>query len=350
MPVGTYGAVKGLLREDLKSVGSQTILANAYHLTHRPGHERVRDLGGLHTMMDYDGPILTDSGGFQVFSLRGLQKIDDDGVDYRTHFDGSKHRMTPESVLQVQANLGSDICMILDHCPPGDATMPQMRAAMDRTTRWAERAAKSRRDILAPSQLCFGIVQGGTDLSLRAEHVQAMQGLDFDGFALGGLSVGEPVPQMHATMAEVAPTLPGDKPRYVMGIGTPWDLWKAVSCGVDMFDCVIPSRHARNGQLFTWEGRFNIKGARFRDDGAALDARCPCATCRRFSRAYLRHLHDSGDPLYVRLATLHNIAFFHQFVGAMRQGIAQGNFAEVSKALFGVISAHYLPAETPLKA
>lgn len=350
MPVGTYGAVKGLLSEDLRSVGSQTILANAYHLTHRPGHERVRSLGGLHQMMDYAGPILTDSGGFQVFSLRGLQKIDDEGVDYRTHFDGSKHRMTPESVLQVQANLGSDICMVLDHCPPGDASTQQMQTAMDRTTRWAERAAAARRELLAPGQLCFGIVQGGTDLALRAAHVRAMEGLDFDGFALGGLSVGEPVPRMHATMAEVAPTLPTHKPRYVMGIGTPWDLWQAVSSGVDMFDCVIPSRHARNGQLFTWEGRLNIKGARFRDDGAPVDHRCPCATCQRFTRAYLRHLHESGDPLYVRLATLHNIAFFHQFVGAMRQALLRGNFGAVSKGLFGVISEHYLPEEASGKA
>lgn len=345
MPVGTYGAVKGLLPEDLRAVGSQTILANAYHLTHRPGHARVKRFGGLHRMMDYPGPILTDSGGFQVFSLRGLQKIDDGGVDYRTHFDGSKHRMTPASVLQVQANLGSDICMVLDHCPPGDADASSMRAAMDRTTRWAIEAAEGRRSILADHQLCFGIVQGGTDLDLRRAHIDAICPLDFDGFALGGLSVGEPVPRMHATMAEVAPRLPTEKPRYVMGIGTPADLLQAVRSGVDMFDCVIPSRHARNAQLFTWEGRFNIKGSRFRDDLGPVDARCPCLTCKRFSRAYLRHLHEASDPLYVRLATLHNIAFFHQFVGAMRQALVRGDFEAVASRLFEVISANY-----PIKA
>lgn len=350
MPVGTYGAVKGLLAEDLRAVGSQTILANAYHLAHRPGHARVAAWGGLHAMMDYPGPILTDSGGYQVFSLRGLQKIDDDGVDYRTHFDGSKHRMTPASVLEVQRDLGSDICMILDHCPPGDADRRAIKAAMDRTTRWARLAADLRREVLAPTQLCFGIVQGGTDLELRREHVEALSGLDFDGFALGGLSVGEPVPRMHATMAEVAPLLPPHKPRYVMGIGTPADLLQAVRSGVDMFDCVIPTRHARNGQLFTWEGRINIKGAKHRDDTRPVDARCPCQTCARFSRAYLRHLFESGDPLYVRLATTHNIAFFHQFVGAMRQALVRGDFDRVSAQLFEVISTHYPVKPRPPQA
>ncbi|NVB41468.1 tRNA guanosine(34) transglycosylase Tgt [Pseudenhygromyxa sp. WMMC2535] len=333
MPVGTYGAVKGLIPDELRAVGSQVVLANAYHLTHRPGPERIRALGGIHEFMHWPGPVLTDSGGYQVFSLRSLQTIDDGGVDYRTHFDGSPARMTPRSVLEAEAAIGPDICMILDQCPPGDSDRATLRAAMERTTRWAREAADMRREILQPWQLCFAIVQGGTDLELRREHVEALSPLDFDGFALGGLSVGEPVPQMHATMAAVAHTLPRDKPRYVMGIGTPADLMAAIRAGVDMFDCVIPSRHARNGQLLTIEGRFNIRNGRFREDDRPPDPDCACPTCGRFSRAYLRHLHVHNDPLYVRLATIHNLYFFHQWVAAQRQAIRAGRFSAVAAAL-----------------
>jgi queuine tRNA-ribosyltransferase len=328
MPVGTYGAVKGLLPRELRDLGSQIILGNAYHLGHRPGVERMREFGGLHEMMGWDGPILTDSGGYQVFSLRQLQRIDEDGVDYRTHFDGSHQRMTPRSVLEVQAALRSDICMILDHCPPGDATPAQMREAVDRSTRWAQAASALRGEVLHEGQLCFGIVQGGTNLDLRREHLEELSGLEFDGLALGGLSVGEPVPQMHATFEAIVPEMPADRPRYVMGIGTPLDLLVAVASGVDMFDCVIPTRHARNGQLFTLEGRMNIRGSRFRGDRGPVDPDCGCMTCKTFSRAYLRHLHEHNDPLYVRLATTHNLYFFHEWVGALRRGLREGRFAE----------------------
>jgi queuine tRNA-ribosyltransferase len=343
MPVGTYGAVKGLDPDDLRGVGTQVLLGNAYHLGHRPGAARVAALGGLHRMMGWDRAILTDSGGYQVFSLRGLQKIDDAGVNYQTHFDGSRHRMTPRSVLEVQAQLGSDICMVLDHCPPGDASREQMVEAMTRTTRWAREAAELRPGVLGQHQLCFGIVQGGTDLELRREHLAAMAELPFDGLALGGLSVGEPVPEMHATLRAIAPEMPTDRPRYVMGIGTPWDLLEAVRSGVDMFDCVIPTRHARNGQLFTLQGRLNIRNGRFREDPDPLDPGCSCPTCGRFSRAYLRHLHEQNDPLYGRAATVHNLHFFHQWVGAMRGALRAGSFAAEAERLSRVISEHYAP-------
>jgi queuine tRNA-ribosyltransferase len=292
-------------------------------------------------MMGWKRAILTDSGGYQVFSLRGLQKIDDDGVDYRTHFDGSAHRMTPESVLEVEAQLGSDICMILDHCPPGNADPAKLREAMDRTTRWAERAIAAKDRILEAGQLCFGIVQGGTHLELRREHIRTLAAMPFDGIALGGLSVGEPTPAMHATMAAVAPLLPDDRPRYVMGIGTPADLLAAVRSGVDMFDCVMPTRHARNGQLFTWQGRMNIRRAEFREDPRPPDPTCACAGCRRFSRAYLRHLHQQNDPLYGRLATIHNLFFFTQWVAAMRNALRGGSFGTVAEQLSKVISKYY---------
>lgn len=341
MPVGTYGAVKGLDADDLREVGSQIILGNSYHLGHRPGPARVAALGGLHRMMAWDRAILTDSGGFQVFSLRGLQKIDDDGVAYQTHFDGSRHRMTPESVLRTQAALGSDICMILDHCPPGDGEPALIRAAVERSTRWAERAAALRGEILQPGQLCFAIVQGGTDIALRLKHLAALAPLPFDGLALGGLSVGEPIPAMHATMAAVGPQMPDARPRYVMGIGTPHDLLAAVAAGIDMFDCVMPTRHARNGQFFTFQGRLNIRQSRFRDDPEPVDADCACRCCRRYSRAYLRHLHEQNEPLYGRLATIHNLFFYHQWVGALRRSLREGRFAQVSLEFSSILSMHY---------
>ncbi|MBL4684604.1 MAG: tRNA guanosine(34) transglycosylase Tgt [Nannocystaceae bacterium] len=350
MPVGTYGAVKGIAPDELRAVGSQVVLGNSYHLAHRPGSETVAALGSLHRMMGWDGAILTDSGGFQVFSLRGLQTIDEDGVNYRTHFDGSAHRMTPRSVLEVQARLGSDICMVLDHCPPGDADRGTIRDAMDRSTRWAERAAAMRGEILSAGQLCFGIVQGGTDLELRAEHLAALADMPFDGLALGGLSVGEPIPQMHETMAVVAPQMPADRPRYVMGIGTPHDLLVAVRSGVDMFDCVMPTRHARNGQLFTWQGRLNVRHAAHANDDSPPDPTCACSTCRRFSRGYLRHLEKQHDPLYGRLATLHNLFFMHQWVGALRNALRRGDFTPTADALMRVITQHYAPRPTSAEA
>jgi queuine tRNA-ribosyltransferase len=346
MPVGTYGAVKGLVPDELELVGSQVILGNSYHLAHRPGAALVRELGGLHEMMGWSRAILTDSGGYQVFSLRGLQCIDDDGVDYRTHFDGSAHRMTPQSVLETQAALGSDICMVLDHCPPADAAAVDLRRAVDRTTRWAELAATLRPTILAPSQLCFGIVQGATDLDVRRAHIETMAALPFDGLALGGLSVGEPPATMHATMHAIAPLMPASKPRYVMGIGTPIDLLEAVASGVDMFDCVMPTRNARNGQLFTRAGKLNIRRAENKGDRRPVDPGCICPTCTRFSRAYLRHLHGQDDPLFGRLATLHNLFFFHAWVARMRRALLAGTFtAEIARMSTELASAAPEPGE-----
>lgn len=340
MPVGTYGAVKGLTPAELRRIGSQMLLGNAYHLGHRPGADRVAGLGGLHAMMGWPHAILTDSGGYQVFSLRALQRIDGGGVDYRTHFDGSAHRMTPRSVLEVQARLGSDVCMVLDHCPPGDASPALVREAVERSTRWAREAADLREQVLGPGQLCFGIVQGGTDLALRREHLKRIAELGFSGLALGGLGVGEATERTHETLAAIVPLMPDERPRYVMGIGTPADLLAAVQAGVDMFDCVIPTRHARNGQLLTFAGRVGIRQARMRDDGGPVDPDCACETCRGWSRAYLRHLHEQGDPLYVRLATLHNLFFFHQLVAGLRGALRAGRFPEAVAALSSAISDH----------
>jgi queuine tRNA-ribosyltransferase len=337
MPVGTYGAVKGLIAPELKAIGSQTILANAYHLGHRPGSEVVEEWGGVHGLMHWDGPILTDSGGYQVFSLRSLQKIRDDGVRYRTHFDGSYHVMTPRSVLEGQAHLGSDICMILDHCPPGDADDQLRFEAVQRSTKWAREASDMRREVLREGQLCFGICQGGTDFKLRKHHLAELAEMDFDGLALGGLSVGEPVPAMHATFAEIAPLMPANKPRYVMGIGTPIDLLMAVSSGVDMFDCVIPTRHARNAQFFTFFGKINIRKSRFRTDPEPVDPHCGCFCCQTYSRRELRHLHVHNDPLYVRLATIHNLFFFHQWVATMRIALREGRFGELKGMLTTIL-------------
>ncbi len=339
MPVGTYGAVKGMTAAELRRAGSQTILANAYHLGHRPGADAVQAWGGVHQLMKWSGPILTDSGGYQVFSLRNLQKITDAGVRYRTHFDGSKHVMTPRSVLEVQAKLGSDICMILDHCPPGDASPALLREAVQRSTLWAKEASDLRREILAPGQLCFGIVQGGTDFALRRHHLAELAELDFDGLALGGLSVGEPIPEMHATFDAIAHEMPRQKPRYVMGIGTPKDLLAAVRAGVDMFDCVMPTRHARNAQLFTFGGKLNIRKSRFREDPEPIDPECGCEACQSFSRRELRHLHVHNDPLYVRMATTHNIYFFHQWVAAMRGALRAGRFEAVAAKLAACLEA-----------
>lgn len=337
MPVGTYGAIKGLVSSEIKEIGSQTILANAYHLGHRPGSESVEAWGGVHSLMHWDGPILTDSGGYQVFSLRGLQKIKDDGVRYRTHFDGSKHMMTPRTVLEGQARLGSDICMILDHCPPGGADEQLRFEAVERSTKWAREASAIRRDVLKEGQLCFGICQGGTDLAMRKHHLAELAQLDFDGIALGGLSVGEPIPLMHETFAQVAPLMPAEKPRYVMGIGTPLDLLIAVASGVDMFDCVMPTRHARNAQFFSFEGKLNIRKSRFRQDPEPVDAHCACLCCQSYSRRELRHLHTHNDPLYVRLATIHNLYFFHQWVASMRIALREGRFGELKGMLTTIL-------------
>jgi len=331
MPVGTLATVKAITPAELAELGARIILANAYHLYLRPGTEVVGGAGGLHRFMGYPGLILTDSGGFQVFSLRSLMRIDDSGVAFRSHVDGSEHFMDPEKSMAVQAALGSDIAMAFDHCPPSGAPAQDIQAAMERTTRWARRCVDQPRP---PHQARFGIIQGGLDLDLRLQHLEQIAALPFEGFALGGLSVGETPEQMAEVLTEVAHCMPADRPRYLMGVGRPEDLVTAIGLGVDMFDCVMPTRNARNGQLFTSKGRVVIANARFRDDHRPPDPGCSCSTCRTFSRAYLRHLYRSKEILYHRLATLHNLHFVLSLVRRARQAILDGRFPQFAEEFF----------------
>ncbi|MBI4509131.1 MAG: tRNA guanosine(34) transglycosylase Tgt [Deltaproteobacteria bacterium] len=323
MPVGTAGTVKGMTVGELAAppLDAKVILGNTYHLYLRPGLEVVSALGGLHRMMAWERPILTDSGGFQVFSLSALCAIDDDGVTFRSHIDGSSHRLTPERSIEIQATLGSDIAMAFDQCPPGEAAREETLAAMRRTTAWARRCLEAPR---AKGQALFGIVQGGTDTGLRRRHLDELGPLGFDGYAIGGLSVGEPVPDMYRVLDEIAHELPADRPRYLMGVGTPDDIRHAIYAGVDMFDCVMPTRNARNGQLFTSQGKVVISNARYRLDTGPVDPECPCETCRLYSRAYLRHLYLAREILYMRLSTLHNLTYYLRLVRKIRAEILSG--------------------------
>jgi queuine tRNA-ribosyltransferase len=320
MPVGTAGTVKGITVGELEAppLDAHIILGNTYHLYLRPGMEVVRAHGGLHKMMGWKRPILTDSGGFQVFSLSSLNKIDDDGVTFRSHIDGSSHRLTPEVSLEIQATLGSDIAMAFDQCPPGDGTPEIVAQAMRRTTAWAKRSLDAPR---ATGQALFGILQGGTDVDLRRRHLDELGPLPFDGFALGGFSVGEPIPEMYRALDSFVHELPADRPRYLMGVGTPEDLRRGIAAGIDMFDCVMPTRNARNGQLFTSEGKVVISHAKHRVDTGPLDPECPCEACTRYSRAYLRHLFLAQEILFMRLATLHNLTYYLRLVRALRAEI-----------------------------
>jgi queuine tRNA-ribosyltransferase len=320
MPVGTAGTVKGMTVGELASppVDAHIILGNTYHLYLRPGVDVVRAHGGLHRMMGWERPILTDSGGFQVFSLAALNKVDDDGVTFRSHIDGSSHRLSPEISMEIQAALGSDIAMAFDECPPGDAPREVVERALARTTAWAKRCLAAPR---APDQALFGILQGGTDLALRRRHLDELGGLPFDGLALGGLSVGEAPAEMYRVLDAFADALPRDKPRYLMGVGTPEDLRAAIAAGVDMFDCVMPTRNARNGSLFTSRGKVVISHAAHRLDVGPLDPDCPAECCTRYSRAYLRHLFMAQEILYMRLATLHNLTHYLQLVRSLRREI-----------------------------
>jgi len=331
MPVGTAGTVKGVTTGELREMKAQVVLGNTYHLYLRPGHERVERLGGLHRFMAYDGPILTDSGGFQVFSMAGLNKIDDEGVTFQSHIDGSRHRFTPELSMEIQRSLGSDIVMAFDQCPPYPATRDEVMAAMRRTRRWAERGLKIE---LKPHQQRFGIFQGGLYEDLRVESAREITELPFDGFAIGGLSIGE-TPELMQKMAHfAAPLLPSDKPRYLMGVGRPEDLVECVRGGVDMFDCVMPTRNARNGQLFTSQGKVNIKNARYTDDSSALDADCPCETCQLYSKAYLRHLFVSNELLSARLNSVHNLTFYLRLMTAMRAAILENRLDDWVKTFY----------------
>jgi queuine tRNA-ribosyltransferase len=324
MPVGTQATVKALASGDLETLDAQIILGNTYHLALRPGPALVERLGGLHRFMSWPRAILTDSGGYQIFSLRGRRTLDDDGVTFQSHLDGSLHRFTPEGAMAIQAALGSDIAMALDECPPSDAPAAEVRAALERTTRWARRCVLAP---AAPGQLRFGIVQGGVDRGLRLGHIAELAPLPFDGLALGGLGVGEPPAVMHELVAEVAPAMPPERPRYLMGVGTPVDLLAGIAAGVDMFDCVMPTRNARNGQLFVAGGRLNIANAVHREDPRPVEEGCPCEACRRYSRAYLAHLFRAKELLYYRLATLHNLRHYLDLVRGARQAILDGGLA-----------------------
>jgi len=321
MPVGTQGTVKAMLPRDLKDLGCQILLGNTYHLYLRPGHELIRDLGGLHCFMAWDGPILTDSGGYQVFSLGAMRKISEEGARFQSHLDGSSHLLTPEKAVEIQEALGSDIAMVLDECIPHDATRDYVQTSTERTVRWAERCLGARSK---PDQLMFGIIQGGLFKDLRRRCVDTMTPMPFDGFAVGGLGVGEGEEQLNRIGSFTANLLPEERPRYLMGVGRPQDIVKAARAGFDMFDCVIPTRNARNGTLFTWYGKINIKRAEFAADQRPLDESCACYCCRNFSRAYLRHLSMAGEILSAQLNSLHNLYFYHRLMDKCREAIRTG--------------------------
>ena len=325
MPVGTYGVVKGLRSEDLEELGVQIVLSNAYHLAERPGAAEIQALGGLHQFMGWNGPILTDSGGYQVFSLSDRCQVDDDGVTFQSTLDGSSRRLTPESVVEIQSQLGSDIAMVLDQCVAGSSTRVIAEAAVRRTQDWAERSRKIATCL--PGGL-FGIVQGSVYPDLRVAHAEQLIELDFDGYAVGGLAVGEKKNVTWAMLGETAAVLPEDKPRYVMGMGTPNDIIKGVARGVDLFDCVIPTRHARNGMAFTSEGRISIKNQKYAADDGPLDPGCSCPTCRRYSRAYLRLLMVRGEMSAGIMLTWHNLFHYLDTMRSIRHAIASAGFAE----------------------
>jgi queuine tRNA-ribosyltransferase len=324
MPVGTYGTVKAMTPRDLESIGARIILGNTYHLWLRPGLDVVRAHGGLHRMVGWPRPMLTDSGGFQVFSLSQLSKLTEEGVTFRSPVDGSPRTLTPEVSMEIQATLGSDIAMAFDHLPPANAPRDKVLDAMERTTRWAQRSVVAPRP---DGQKRFGIIQGGAELDLRLRHMEEICALPFDGFALGGFSVGEPIPVMYELLGQLAHKMPADKPRYLMGVGTPRDLLTAIGAGIDMFDCVMPTRNARNGQLFTWRGKIVISNARYKNDVGPPDPDCSCETCKTFSLAYLRHLEACGEILFARAATLHNLHFYLELVTRARQAILERRYA-----------------------
>jgi queuine tRNA-ribosyltransferase len=331
MPVGTAGSVKGLTQQMLEELGAEIILANTYHLFLRPGHERIRQMGGLHRFMAWPRAILTDSGGYQVFSLADLRDVSEEGVRFRSHLDGREHFLTPELAIEIQAALGSDIAMVLDECIPLPADRARTAEAARRTLAWARRSKQHFAKVGNPEQQAlFAIVQGGTDAALRRENALALVGLDFPGYAIGGLAVGEP----HRVTCEVARIvtehLPAEKPRYLMGVGKPEDLLAYVCCGVDMMDCVLPSRNARNGQLFTSRGRLLIKNAEFATDQRPPDEHCACMVCRRYTRAYLRHLFVSGEILAATLSTYHNLYFYLEMMRRIRRAIADGTVAALA--------------------
>jgi queuine tRNA-ribosyltransferase len=331
MPVGTRGTVKGLAAPDLEALGAEVVLANALHLALRPGAATVAALGGLHRFSGWSGHVLTDSGGYQVFSLR--PEVDDDGVTFRSPYDGTPTRLTPEGVVDLQGTLGSDLAMVLDECPPLPSPPAVIRRAVERTLAWA---ARSRRAPRREGQALLGIVQGGTDLVLRAECATRVVELGFDGYAVGGLSVGEPRPAMLETLAATLEHLPADRPRYLMGVGDPVGLVEAIALGVDLFDCVLPTRLARHGHVLAGEGRLALRNARFATDDGPLDPSCGCSTCARWSRGFLRHLLLVGEPTGPRLVTVHNLAWVLDLVRRTREAIAEGRLAALRNEVAAV--------------
>jgi len=353
MPVGTIATVKAMDQNEMKELGAEILLSNTYHLYLRPGHEIIKQLGGLHQFMSWEKPILTDSGGFQVFSLSRLRKISEEGVEFRSHIDGSLHCLTPELVMEIQAALGSDIAMAFDECTPYPATREYALNSLQLTTKWAERCKKSQELrgkrqgglITHNSKLIthslFGIVQGGVYPDLRKQSAEELIEMDFDGYAIGGLSVGEPKDLMYEMINFTTPLLPRDRPRYLMGIGDLMDVLEAVSAGIDMFDCVMPTRNARNGTLFTSQGRICIRRAEFKSDPGPLDPDCGCYTCRSYSRAYLRHLFMNREILSMRLNTLHNLHFYLDFFRKMREAIGNGEFDSFRKKWTPVLQNNF---------
>jgi queuine tRNA-ribosyltransferase len=355
MPVGTYATIKAMSVDEMENLGAEIILGNTYHLMLRPGHETIRKLGGLHKFMGWNGPILTDSGGFQVFSLSKLRKLKDDGVEFQSHIDGDLHFLTPEKAIDVQTALGSDIMMVLDECTPYPIEEAGARESMELTLKWAKRSLDYFRKSSQPpfpergpfrgekggpggiSPLLFGIVQGSVYKNLRKECTERLlemkaQGAGFDGIAIGGLSVGEPKEHLYAMARETAPHIPDEFPRYAMGIGMPEDLVELVGYGIDMFDCVIPTRNARNGQLFTRHGTVEIRHAKYKEDPRPIDEECPCPVCRRYSRAYLRHLYLAKEILSARLNSTHNLHYFLSLLKNMREAIRKGTYDEFRKS------------------
>jgi len=324
MPVGTQGTVKAMLPETLRELGAQILLGNTYHLFLRPGHERIARLGGLHRFMHWDGPILTDSGGFQVFSLGKLRKIDEAGVRFQSHLDGSAQVLTPESSIAIQQALDADVIMVFDECIPYPAERAYVADSTARSMRWAARCKAAHQ---SDGSALFGIVQGGMHADLRRRSVEELLAIGFDGYALGGLSVGEEAALMYQVMEWTLPLLPDNQPRYVMGVGTPENLVEGVRRGVDLFDCVMPTRNARNGVLFTHFGRLSIKQARYQDDAGPIDPACDCYVCRHYSRAYLRHLYQCNEILAAMLNTHHNLHYYLGLMARMRQALEQGRFA-----------------------
>jgi queuine tRNA-ribosyltransferase len=331
MPVGTAATVKAMLPESVRETGADILLCNTYHLMLRPGAERVARLGGLHKFMGWERPILTDSGGFQVMSLASLRKLSEEGVHFRSHIDGTEEFLSPERAMRIQHLLGSDIHMVLDECAALPASRAQIESSLALSMRWAKRSKQAFVD--APGRACFGIVQGGTFADLRRRSAEELKGISFDGYAIGGLAVGEGQAAMFETLEATVPSLPADRPRYLMGVGKPDDILGAVERGIDMFDCVLPTRSGRNGQAFTRVGQLNLRNARFADDAAPLDETCPCPACGKFSRAYLHHVVKAKEIIASMLLTWHNLTYYQRLMAELRSAISAGNLARAAASL-----------------